>query len=321
MSYVVAVDLGATKTSVALFRGSTIERKVTKPTPRGVEPQELVEYIVGLIREVSGDIVLETVGIAAAGPLDLERGMIIGAPNMDPSTFELRDPIGESLGVRVVLANDCVAAVWGEYVLGGWSGIRDQVYVTISTGIGGGAIVDGRLVVGRRGNAHEIGHIVVDYESRLRCGCGGLGHWEALASGSGIPALAKLKAKEWGGPATPAYERAAMGKLTPVELYGLARSGDAFALKLVDYINRIHAAGLAGVIAVYDPQVIHMGGSIFLENRDLMMEGLKKYLPGYSLFGTPTIRPATFGKDAPLYGAAAIAINTPEELRRYEYTP
>lgn len=318
---VAAVDIGATRTRAAILREGIILSKEQIPTPKGVEPARIPEAIAELLRRLPGIERVEAVGVATAGPLDLRRGMVIGAPNMDPGTFEIRDPLGEVLGVRVVVANDCVAAVWGEHVLGSGKGVSDHVYITISTGIGGGAVVDGRLLVGRRGNSHEIGHIVVDEDSPLRCGCGGRGHWEGISGGANLARTARYMASIWSGDRTPAQEKAARGELGPREIYEWARRGDPFASAMVEYLNRIHAAGVASVISVYDPELIHVGGSIFLENRGLILPALTRILPEYTLFDPPPIVPATYGVDAPLIGAAAIALKTPPELARYEYSP
>jgi len=313
---VLAVDVGATRLRVALFDGLDMVERVEMETPRSGDSLSVARAIASAASRYSFDVV----GVASIGPLDLERGWVVGTPNNPLRSFALRDPLVEWLGRPVVVANDCVAAAWGELVLGGGRGLSELAYVTISTGIGVGVVVDGRLLVGRRGNSHEAGHIVLDLGSNLKCGCGGLGHWEALASGANIPKLAKAKAMEWGGD-SEAWRMALQGSLTPEALYTMARMGDPFALKLVDYINRVHAAGLASIVAAYDPQVVFLGGSIFLRNRDLILDGVKRYIGEYSLVEPPELREATFGEDAVLYGALAIALKTPQELARYMGRP
>ncbi len=313
---VLAVDVGASRLRVALFDGIDIVEKVEVDTPRVGDSFSVARVIASIASRFSFDVV----GVASIGPLDLERGWVVGTPNNPLRSFALRDPLVEFLGKRVVIANDCVAAAWGEFILGGGRGLSELAYVTISTGVGVGVVVDGRLLIGRRGNSHEAGHVVVDLDSGVRCGCGGIGHWEALGSGANIPKIAYVKALEWSSDST-AWRLAREGVLTPEALYALARNGDAFALKLVDYINRVHAAGLASVIAAYDPQVVFLGGSIFLKNKDLILEGVRKYIREYSLLEPPEFREATFGEDSVLYGALAIALKTPPELDRYAGTP
>lgn len=313
---VLAVDVGATRLRIALFDDIRMVKRVEVETPRVGDSLSVARTIIDLASNLDFDVI----GVASIGPLDLERGWVVGTPNNPLRSFALRDPLVEAFRKPVVIANDCVAAVWGEFILGDGRGLSELAYVTISSGIGVGVIVDGRLLVGRRGNSHEAGHIVVDLSSNVRCGCGGLGHWEALASGSNIPRVAQVKAMEWSGD-SEAWRLAVQGGLTAETLYKMARLGDPFALRLVDYINRVHAAGLASIIAAYDPEVIFMSGSVFLNNSDLILDGVRRYIRDYSLFEPPEIRRSTFGDNAVLYGALAIALKTPEELARYMGRP
>jgi len=311
-----AVDLGASRLRVGIFDDGRLVRYREVETPRSGGREVIAEAIISLIRSLAESRV-EGVGIASIGPLDLESGWVINTPNNPLRSFPLRDPIARALDTEVVVANDCVASVWGEYILGSGRGLTDLGYVTISTGIGGGFIVGGRLLVGRRGNPHEVGHIVVEASSESRCGCGGLGHWEAIASGSSIPRTALRLAREWRGPRTRALEESLEGSITAKTLYSHARSGDPFALRVVDYLNRINAAGLASIIASYDPEAIFIGGSVYINNRDLFHPGIEEYLRQYSLFEPPPIREATFGDKEALYGALAIILDTPPELARF----
>ncbi|MEB3774658.1 MAG: ROK family protein [Desulfurococcales archaeon] len=307
---VIAVDLGATNLRVALFEDARLVRVKTVRTPRSGPKTIIASTIASLAREVSQGGSIDAVGIASIGPLDMEKGWVVDTPNNPIRTFPLKGPLEEELGAPVYLYNDCVAAVWGEKVLGDGSRYRDLGYITISTGIGGGFIVDGRLLLGRRGNAHEIGHMVVDIDSERICGCGGRGHWEAIASGTGIPWTAKIYAESWRGKQTEAYKKALESRLSPEELYTAAKQGDDFAASLAEYLNRVHAAGIASVAAAYDPEAIYMGGSIFLNNIDVILPGIMKFLEEYAIW-KPVIKKATFGGHAGLYGAAAVALNPP----------
>ncbi len=320
MGWVLGVDVGASRLRVGLYSidEARLVAKKMAPTPRSGDRMAVARRIVELAeslfqeRGFTGD--LEGVGVSSIGPLDLARGEIVGTPNNPLRPFPMRDPLEKRFRTRVRIANDCVAAVWGEKVLGEGGRYTDLAYITISSGIGGGFIVSNRLIEGRRGNAHEVGHLVVEVDSNLRCGCGGRGHWEALASGSALPRLATLHAAGWRGPMTPALELARRGSLDPPLLYKLAREGDKFALSVVRRTNRYHAAGLAGVIAAYDPEVIFMGGSVFLENQDLILPDVVSLLEDYSLYRKPPpLRPATFGHDAPLMGAIGLVLYPPED--------
>ena len=112
------------------------------------------------------------IGVASAGPLDLREGAVVHSPNIGFDYIPLVKPLEDEFKVPVYLCNDCVAGVIGEKELGYGRGYGNLVYVTLSSGIGGGVFVDNHLLIGKDGNAHEIGHITIDYEGKLTCGCG-----------------------------------------------------------------------------------------------------------------------------------------------------
>ncbi len=322
--FVLAIDLGASKLRIGIFRGKRLLNLKIFQTPRNISSNEFTQTIISYVKEMllSSNVTrLKGIGIASIGPLDLQEGKVTGAPNLNPSSFELRDPLGYEFKTKVVMANDCIAAVWGEYVFGGWRKYQDQVYITLSSGIGVGVIIEGRLLLGRRGNAHELGHGVIDFDSNMICGCGGIGHWEAYAGGKNLKKVTRILAQKWHEGKTDAYKEAIKEGLEGPSLFLYAKKGDPFALFLVDYLSKVNAAGLATVIAAYDPEVIHLGGSIYLNNEDLLLPRIKKYLKRYSLLGLPILRRTTFDHLTPLYGAATLIYETPENLEKYSYKP
>ncbi|MEB2793491.1 MAG: ROK family protein [Caldisphaeraceae archaeon] len=313
---IIAIDIGATNLRVALFNNTKKVDEVKERTPKD-SPESLSAKIIECIESLCKKGDFDRIGIGSIGPLNLEEGTIEMAPNLGLRNVPLRNPLVNKFKKRVYIANDAMAGVWAEKVLGKGKESNDIVYLTISTGIGVGVIVDGNLLVGRRGNAHEMGHAVLDYTSNDICGCGGIGHWETFAGGRNIKKVALEKATVWNEERTNAYDLAVKGKLEPEKLYQLAREGDKFATYLVDQINRVHAAGIASIVAAYDPEKIFIGGSIYLYNEDLIRASLIKYARLYSGFGVPVIEKASFGDDQVLYGAASIAINPPKQIERF----
>lgn len=320
MEYVSGVDIGATKTRVGLF---TLDCELlyvkTIPTPQEGDDTAIARAVVSEIRRLAsaagGRIV--SVGVGTVGPLDIRRGDVTGAPNVRARSFRLKAPIEEALGVTTYVVNDCAAAVWGEYLVGAGRGGRNVVYVTLSTGIGGGAVVDGHLLFGKDGNAHEVGHMVLDYSGKFTCGCGGLGHWEGIASGANIPRTANILANEWVGPETEAYRRALGGSLAPEVLFSYWASGDPFAERLVRFLAEVDAAGLASTVNVYDPEVLTVGGSVATKNPgffELIVRGMGKYL----INRAPRVLLTPLGDNAVLIGAAMIAIEPPPILARLQ---
>lgn len=301
---VVAIDLGATTTRVALFGpGGEILGRVTSPTPgTGDSPEIITLHLAGLIRKVlpgEGEPAPAAIGISAAGPIDHHRGAVVRPPNLPFREIPLADPLGEEFGLPIRLANDCHAGVLGEAIFGAGSGCRNLVYITLSTGIGGGVICNGRLVLGRDGNAAEIGHFHVDSTFGLPCGCGGTGHWEGYASGRYIPRFFTRWCDLKGHAAGETDISSAAG------IFAAARRGDPVPLGFLEALGEINGRGTSNVIVAYDPSRIIMDGSVVLRNEDLILPYLlpciDRFLP------LPEIRLTALGGLAPLYGASVIA--------------
>lgn len=314
-SWVAGVDIGATYTRVVIAdeKGRILDR-VKFETPRS-DRMALSASIARAIRELlkrvgAPEKGLKGIGIGSIGPLDIKRGVIVRAANLPLENVPIVEPLEREFDVNVYLVNDCVAAVVGEKHMGAGRDHDNLVYITISTGIGGGVYVDGRVLLGKDGNAHEIGHMVVDAEGKLVCGCGKKGHWEAYSSGSGIPKLAKLLAEE----KPELFKRSALAswgdplKLTSKNVYDAAKAGDAFARTVVEEAARYNAMGVANVVNVYDPSLITIGGSVALNNVELVVEPLKKMVQEYAVNRIPEIATTPLGEDVGLYGAVALAL-------------
>jgi glucokinase len=310
-----AVDVGATWTRIALAENEVFTKRVVFRTPREGGRLSVAEGIISFMeREFKTYLpALESVGVGTIGPLDVKRGKVVNTPNLPVGSFELRRPLEEYLGKPVYVINDAVAGAIAEKYYGDGRGLENIVYVTISTGVGGGVIVDGRVLLGKDGNAHEIGHIVVKYDSEVKCGCGGYGHWEAYAGGANIPRLARYIAEKNTSTALNSNvgRRALEGVLEPREIFEAARAGDLFSRLVVDEIVKASVAGFASVINVYDPELISIGGSVFLNNTDLLYEPIVKGVGKSIVNRQPTIKPTLFKEDAVLYGALALAVYKP----------
>ncbi len=315
--YGVAVDIGATNTRVAVGdAGGRLLAKASFQTRSIKAPRELAEKIALHARELASRLGVEpsAVGVGTAGPLDPVRGRIVNSPNMPFKEIPLAEPLREELGLPVAVANDCNAAVIGEKTWGAGRGLDNLVYVTISTGIGGGAYVDGVLLLGKDGNAAEIGHIVVDSEERLVCGCGGRGHWEAYSSGSGIPRLAALLAQS----SPDLWSRSMLSELGTIaakDVFKAYRDGDPFAKLVIGEVRRYNAYGFAAVVNNYDPELITVGGSVALYNPDVLLRGLRRDVERYAINRVPEIELTPLGGDAVLLGALAIALGREEKVK------
>jgi glucokinase len=317
---IVAADVGATNLRVALFssEGKMLKKLIVR-TPTTGKKDVVARKIFDMVKTLMGDAgKYKVVGVAVGtiGPLDLRKGEVVNTPNNPIRNFALRTPLKELFNVSdVYVVNDCVAAVWGEHIFGAGIGIGNLVYVTFSSGIGAGVIVDGNLLLGKDGNAHEVGHIVVDYNG-IECGCGGKGHWEGYASGSRLPYFAAHLAKKWKRARTEAWSKAIAHSLDMVNLFKYHKLRDEFADSIIKKLIEINAAGLASIVNTYDPELIVIGGSIALNNPDFI-EKVKKRINRYIVNRPPEIIFTSFRENAVLYGAAAIVIEPPKSLINY----
>jgi len=309
--YYVAVDIGATKIRSALFdiSGRMLRKTVTSTPRENVDAVshkiiETINSLVSIGKEIRG------IGIGSIGPLDMNRGIILVAPNLNLRNIPIVKPVEEETGLPVVFVNDCVAAVIGEKTFGAGKNVDNLVYVTLSTGIGGGVYVDGHLLQGKDGNASEIGHFVVDNKRNLKCGCGGFGHWEAYCSGRNIPRFARVLIEEFGG---DRFDKSYLMKscegdlnnLSPEMIYEGARRSDPLCVEILNEINDLNARGFACTINAYDPELISVGGAIAMNNPDLVFEPIIENLNRYAANRIPEIVITPLGEDIVLYGAFA----------------
>jgi len=316
--FVVGVDLGATWVRVALSdEKGNILGKLSEKTYKGENGEKISEQILNMIfkliekTRVPG---ISAVGIGSIGPLDMKRGVIIKPANLPFENVPLVEPISSKLNVPVYLVNDCTAAVIGEHRFGAGKDLDNLIYVTLSTGIGGGAYVNGHLLLGKDGNAVEIGHMVIDFEGRLKCGCGKRGHWEAYCGGANIPNFAKLILDEIDKRKKEEsllfkLIRGNLSDLTTEVIFRAANEGDEISLHIVSEVGKLNAIGFANVINVYDPSLITVGGSIALNNPILILDPIRRNVKKYAVNKIPEISLTPLGSDIVLYGAIALALN------------
>ncbi|MGB9693620.1 MAG: ROK family protein [Fervidobacterium sp.] len=316
--YLVAVDLGATWVRVALSDGKGKIRERVQETVNISSANAISRQIVRLINFVCKKnrvkpLHLLGIGIASAGPLNIKEGTIINSTNLPFDYIPITSPISNELGVPSYLINDCTAAVLGERAFGAGKKLDNLFYVTIGTGIGGGAIVDGNLLLGKDGNAVEIGHLTIDYEGRLKCGCGKRGHWEAYCSGKNMPNYVKMRINEiskgkWKKSLLFKNVKGDISRLSSKILFDSAKNGDELALQLVEEIGVLNAIGFANIINAYDPSLITVGGTVALRNDKLILSYIVKYVKNYAVNRIPKIVITPLGKDVGIYGGIATVL-------------
>jgi len=304
-----AVDLGATNVRAAYGDEKGIRKKLVRATDRSSGAEGIVTQITRMIRDLNAEG-LAAIGVGSIGPLNLSTGCVVNTPNLPFKEIPIVNPLSQAFHVPVRLMNDCSAAVLGEQTYGAGQGLANIVYVTLSTGLGGGAMVDGHILVGKDGNAVEIGHLTMDPASELVCGCGCRGHWEAYCSGSNIPHYARLLMREKEAEASLLLElaRGDRENITTEILFAAASKGDPLALWIVGKIGAINAIGFADIVNAYDPELITVGGSIALRNPDLVLKPIEENIDRHLINRRPQIKITPLGEDAVLYGALALSM-------------
>ncbi|MGC8661624.1 MAG: ROK family protein [Nitrososphaeria archaeon] len=284
-----AIDLGATNLRVGLWDGQRIIHRETT-SMIGVDKNKVFNFL----KDYASSTNFESVGLASAGPLDLKRGTIRPINWIDRE-INIVNELEKKLDSHVYLQNDCVASVLAELVFGAGRNVDNLVYITMSTGIGAGVVIDGHVLLGKDGNAHEIGHLVINYDDDMQCGCGGKSHWEAYCGGANMPKFFK--------------KYTGLNAVDAADIFKMARNGNLAARDFVTLCAKISAAGIGSVINAYDPDIVTIGGSVFLNNSDLMLNELVKQVKYYTINRIPEIIPTPLGHDAPLIGAGILASN------------
>jgi glucokinase len=299
---VLALDVGGTKIAAGVVsaEGEVLtSRRV--PTPVTTDPEVLWEAVVALLEQVTYDdgarptyARLSRLGVGCGGPMRWPEGEVSPLNIAAWSGFPLRRRLAERFGLAVRLHNDAVCVAAAERWCGAARGYANVLGMVISTGVGGGLVLDGRLVSGASGNAGHVGHVVVD-PAGPGCGCGGRGCLEAVASGPRL--VAWVQERGWRGEA-----------MTARELMADARAGDPVAVEAVRRAGRAIGVALASVAAVCDLEVVAVGGGL-AQSWDLLGPHVHDALSHHAALDfTRELRvgPAALGMDVGLVGAAAL---------------
>jgi glucokinase len=294
------LDIGGTKIAAGLADpGGVLVHTTIRRTPAAASAEQVWTAVAATITEAlrAADRSVRAVGIAAAGPIDLDSGSV--SPINIPSWrgFPLRDRVATAVpGVPVQLGGDGVCMALGEHWLGAGRGARFLLGMVVSTGVGGGLVLDGVPYAGRTGNAGHVGHVVVEQDGEP-CTCGGHGCVEAIASGPSMVRWAR--ANGWSAPPGAGAK----------ELADAAASGDALALAAFRRGTTALARMIASVAAVCDLDLVVIGGGV-AESGPLLFEPLRAALADYArldfLAGLRVV-PAELGAEAGLVGAARLA--------------
>lgn len=301
MAHYAGLDLGATNLRAQVVAADGAPRgEERRRTPAGGDAIEravvdALEAACSAAGVGTGD--LSAVGIGSMGPLDRDAGVVVAPPNAVADRIELVAAVESAVDCPVVLHNDAIAGAIGERYFA--DAPSNAVYLTLSSGIGAGAVVDGHVLEGHRGNAAEVGHFVVEPGGRP-CGCGGRGHWEAYCSGESIPEFAR--------------ERHRAGIETDLDPDGLT-AADVFAAPddplAADVLERVEAYNVQGVAALthaYAPELVSVGGAVARNNPSRVLDPVRDRLQDHLAVPAPSLRVTPLGDAAVLRGAVAAAL-------------
>ena len=306
--YVVGLDLGGTKIYTALvdLNGTIIKEKVVETLAfEGEEAvinrlMDTIDYVI----EGTDKELIKAIGIGAPGALDLKEGIVIESPNLPFENFELVGKIRARYDLPTYLDNDANVATLGEYKFGAGKGTENMIYMTVSTGIGGGAILNGKIFRGSTGNALEIGHTTISQE-RTRCGCGNIGCAESLASGTAIGKRAKEAVNSNAETSLKNYD-----DVTSKEVFIEAANGDRVAKEILNTSLTYLGITVANIITTFDPEKVVIGGGV-INGGDIVLETIKEEVAKRCMkvfVDSCSIEKAKLGGQAGVLGAAALAI-------------
>ncbi len=343
---VLGVDLGGTQIRVAVLQGAKLLARASFPTGANPVPNRIISHIHHVIQQVldQADARLDQVagiGIGVAGPLDNRTGVVFAPPNLPGwDHVPLRDIFKEHYGIPIFIENDANAAGLGEYMFGAGRGCKDIVYLTVSTGIGGGVIIDGKIMQGASGTAAELGHMTIDLKGE-RCNCGNIGCLESIASGTAIARRAneamalgveflaltsnkpernatlldrsEVPSQECDTASEPKQQLLIDAKAVAQA----AEAGVPAACVIIRDAAEGLGVGLVNIIHIFNPEMIILGGGVAQMGFLLMEPALRMVQERTMRISYKAVRivQAQLGIDAGLIGAGALIYCNMEESR------
>jgi len=333
---VLGIDLGGTQLRAAVLRGATLISRVGSLTGENPVPDRIVPRMFQVVRQALAEAHVSLdqiagIGIGAPGPLNARTGIVFEPPNLPGwNNVPLRDLFSEEFSIPISVENDANAGALGEYMFGAGRNCTNLVYLTISTGIGGGVISEGRILNGASGIAGELGHITIDWCGE-RCNCGNIGCLEVIASGTAIArraneAIAMGKGDELltFALAHPEHDKKAntpadneIVAATPLHVNTrivaqAAQAGIPLAREIINRAAEALGVGLVDIIHIFNPEIIILGGGV-TQMGELLIE------PARRIVATRTMRvpreavrivTAKLGNDVGLIGAGALIYYT-----------
>ena len=310
--YVFGVDVGGTTVKLGLFdaQGNVLD-KWEIPTRTEDEGSHILPDIADSIREKMKRIDKDSVvgvGVGAPGPID-SKGVVHRAVNLGWGTFSIKDTLEDLLNVPVMAGNDANVAALGEMWMGGGQGCRDLIMVTLGTGVGGGIIIDGRILTGSGGAGGEIGHMHVEDEEEESCNCGNKGCLEQYSSATGITRLENRLL------AASGRDSVLRGReVSAKSVFDAVKAKDPLAVETAEKFGKYLGDALASIACVVNPEAIVIGGGVSKAG-EILIDYIRPHYEKNVFHGSREVKfsLATLGNDAGIYGAAKLLLDRKRE--------
>ena len=300
MKYGFGIDLGGTTVKIAYFdETGEMLQKWEIPTVTTDGGKHILPHIAASIRDfINAYQINETailgMGIGVPGPVSA-KGVVNKCVNLGWGVFNIAQQLTELTGFPVKAGNDANVAALGEYWKGGGQGCDNMVFATLGTGVGGGIVIEGKLLHGAHGSGAEIGHMVLNRNETATCGCGKHGCVEQYCSATGIVRLAGLHG---------------MTNVTCKDIFDAAKAGDKVALEVMDEYYEYLGEFLGSLCSVIDPEVVVLGGGVSKAG-EMLLTGVEPYFHKYVFHAASQVKfaLASLGNDAGAYGAFKLALD------------
>ena len=309
--YGFGVDVGGTTIKMGFFEtdGKLLDKWEIKTNTENGGAEILSDIAKSIDNKLAQEGIskddVQGVGMGIPGPVRSD-GVVNRCVNLGWGVFNAAEKLGELTGLPVKVGNDANVAALGEIWQGGAKGSKDAIMVTLGTGVGGGVIVDGKIVAGFHGAGGEIGHIAVDPDEKEACNCGQYGCLEQYTSATGVVRLAKRRLAK-------TDEETTLRNFDPItakDIFDEAKAGDKVAKELVDEVGRILGTTLSRLACVVNPEVIVVGGGVSKAGA-ILINTIEDHFKEVCFFAVKDTRfeLATLGNDAGIYGCMAMLLN------------
>ena len=309
MKYCFGVDIGGTTVKMGLLEeeGKIVDKwEITTDTSE--EGKAILPNVAASIENKMKEHGLtkeDIIGVGAGVPAPVTaEGIVNGSANLGWNYKEVKKELEELTGMKACIGNDANVAALGEMWKGGGVGEKNVIMVTLGTGVGGGVIINGKVLVGANGAGGEIGHLCVNYEEKDKCGCGNCGCLEQYASATGIVRLAKKKLGQELRPTILTKE-----DVTAKDVFDAVKAGDETAKEIAVEFGRYLGYALANLAAVLDPVVIVIGGGVSKAG-EVLIPYIREPFMERAFFANRNVKfaLATLGNDAGICGAAKLVL-------------